>query len=165
VNSHKVDLDLRGNPGGLLTSVIDVTSAFLEKGVIVVEQFGDGREQVFNATGDYLDLKVPLVVLVDETSASASELMAGALQDHQVATIIGETTLGKGTVQTWASLVNGGGVRLTIARWLTPNRNWIHEKGVTPDLIVEWTPESYDDPNDPQLAAALDFLTSQVKQK
>lgn len=155
-------IDLRGNPGGLLNSAIDVTSAFVKDGVILIEQFGDGRQQELDATGEYGGVKVPIVVLVDESSASASELMAGALQDHKIATIIGETTLGKGTVQTWAGLVNGGGLRLTIARWLTPNGNWIHEKGITPDIVVEWTPQSFDDPDDPQLAAALDYMKSLV---
>ncbi len=157
-------LDLRGNPGGLLISAIDVASAFLEDGVVSIEDFGDGVEQTLNVNGHYTGLIVPMVVLVDETSASASELVAGALQDHGRATVIGETTFGKGTVQTWNELSNGGGVRLTIARWLTPNRHWIHEQGITPDITVEWTPESYDDPNDLQLRAAEDFLTSLASQ-
>lgn len=152
--------DLRGNPGGLLNSAIDVASAFIKTGPILIEDFGNGNEQTFNATGNYSGVKVPMVVLVDESSASASELVAGALQDRERATIIGETTLGKGTVQTWRDLANGGGVRLTIARWLTPNHNWIHGAGITPDVIVEWTPVSFDDPTDPQLSAALDYLLS-----
>lgn len=151
-------LDLRGNPGGLLNSAIDVTSAFVRDGTILIEDFGDANEQVFDATGNFLNVSVPIVVLVDETSASASEIVAGALQDRGIAKIVGEVTLGKGTVQMWRELVNGGGLRLTIARWLTPNRNWIHDQGITPDIIVEWTPESFDDPNDPQLAAALEHL-------
>jgi|FLYN01.1.fsa_nt_gi carboxyl-terminal processing protease len=154
--------DLRGNPGGLLNSAIDIASAFLEDGVILIEDFGDGQEQTLNVNGNFSGVTVPLVVLVDETSASASELVAGALQDQGRATIIGETTFGKGTVQTWHALSNGGGVRLTIARWLTPNRHWIHEQGITPDIIVEWTPESYNDPNDIQLFAAQHYLESLV---
>jgi carboxyl-terminal processing protease len=84
------------------------------------------------------------------------------MQDTGAATIIGETTLGKGTVQTWRTLTNGGGIRLTIARWLTPNRSWIHGLGITPDIVIEWTPESFDDPYDPQLAAALTYLETQA---
>jgi carboxyl-terminal processing protease len=156
-------LDLRGNPGGLLSSAINVGSAFIKEGVILYEDFGDGREQVFNADGSYSDIIVPIVVLVDETSASASELIAGALQDRNVATIIGETTFGKGTVQSWHGLVNGGGVRLTIARWLTPDRHWIHDQGVTPDISVEWNPEDPNDPNDLQIEAALDYFGSLVE--
>lgn len=154
--------DLRGNPGGLLNSAIDVASAFLEEGAILIEDFGDGQEQILDVNGNFSDVTVPMVVLVDETSASASELVAGAFQDHRRATIIGEVTFGKGTVQTWHELANGGGIRLTIARWLTPNRHWIHEQGITPDIMVEWTPESYSDPNDLQLLVAQNYLVSRV---
>lgn len=151
-------IDFRGNPGGLLTSAISVASAFIENGPILIEDFGSSREQIFRANGTYLDLDMPLVVLVDERSASASELVAGALQDTGVATIIGEATFGKGTVQTVQELVNGGGLRLTVARWLTPNRHWIHGAGITPDIVVEWNPDSFDDPDDPQLASAVNHL-------
>lgn len=154
-------LDFRGNPGGLLTSAVEVASAFVEEGPILIEDFGD-REQIFRANGSYTELDIPLVILVDERSASASELVAGALQDSGGATIIGETTFGKGTVQTIQELVNGGGIRLTIARWLTPNRNWIHGAGITPDIIVEWEPETFDDPDDPQLQAAVEHLQSLI---
>lgn len=157
-NRDGLIVDFRGNPGGLLNSAIDVASAFIAEGPILIEDFGAGNEEILSANGRFSDIQVPIVVLVDETSASASELVAGAMQDTNTATIIGETTLGKGTVQTWRTLTNGGGVRLTIARWLTPNRNWIHGLGITPDIIVEWTPESFDDTNDPQLAAALTHL-------
>lgn len=155
-------VDFRDNPGGLLNSAIDVASAFIEEGTIVTEAFSDDDEIVFDATGNYADVRVPIVVLVNEGSASASELVAGAMQDAGVATIIGETTFGKGTVQTWHELVNGGGVRLTIARWLTPSGRWIHENGVEPDITVEWTPVSYDDDQDLQLSAALEFLQDMV---
>lgn len=154
--------DLRGNPGGLLTSAIDISSAFIENGTILIEDFGENRDEiVFEATGDFSGIAVPLIVLVDETSASASELVSGALQDTDNAIIIGETTLGKGTVQTWRSLSNGGGLRLTIARWLTPERNWIHGAGVTPDIVIDWDPENgseFGGPNDPQLSAAIEYL-------
>jgi carboxyl-terminal processing protease len=150
--------DLRDNPGGLLSSAIDIASAFVPEGPVVIEAFGDGREQVFEADGTYADLGVPVVVLVNEASASASELVAGALQDTDNAYIIGETTLGKGTVQQWLPLQNDAGLRLTIARWLTPDRRWIHLEGITPDEIIEWAPTIYEDPNDPQLEAAVDWL-------
>ncbi|MBC7812311.1 MAG: S41 family peptidase [Burkholderiales bacterium] len=159
-------LDFRGNPGGLLLSAVDVASAFMEDGVVLIEQFGDGSEQVFNSSGDHSDIVTPMVVLVDEGSASASELVAGALQDSGRATIIGETTVGKGTVQSWHELVNGGGIRLTIARWLTPNRHWIHHQGITPDIVIEWTPESYEEmglpESDLQLESAITFLESEA---
>jgi carboxyl-terminal processing protease len=151
-------LDFRDNPGGYLNSAVDVASAFIREGTIVTEAFSEQDQRVFEATGDFADVQVPIVVLVNEGSASASELVAGAMQDRGVATIMGMTTFGKGTVQTWHDLINGGGVRLTIARWLTPNGQWIHENGIQPDIVVEWTPESYDDPNDIQLDAAIEFL-------
>ncbi len=151
--------DLRGNPGGLLSSAVDIASAFIQDGVILYEDFGGNRdEQTFNATGAYAGVSAPIVVLVDENSASASELVAGAMQDNGVATIMGQVTFGKGTVQTWQELVNGGGIRLTIARWLTPERNWIHEQGVTPDIVVDPAPEGSPEDFDPQLEAALEFL-------
>jgi carboxyl-terminal processing protease len=158
-------LDLRGNGGGYLNSAVEVASAFLVEGQLVLtEDFGERGQQVYEASSDNLNLGIPIVILVDETSASASELVSGAWQDHGVAVIIGEVTLGKGTVQTWRELVNGGGIRLTVARWLTPNGNWIHGVGITPDIIVEWTPENFDDvgnpETDPQLAAALDYFAS-----
>src|SRR5690606_27702881 len=89
-------IDFRGNPGGLLTSAINVASAFIKEGTILIEDFGNSREQVFQANGTYRELGIPLVVLVDERSASASELVAGALQDTGAATIVGEPTFGKG---------------------------------------------------------------------
>ena len=161
-NSSGLILDLRGNPGGLLSSAVNVASAFIDDGVVLIEDFGDGTEQVFNANGTSLGLEVPIVVLVDERSASASELVAGAWQDNESATIIGTTTFGKGTVQTQSELINGGAVRLTIARWITPNRNWIHDLGVTPDIIIEWEREERNEnpDDDPQLDAAIDYIES-----
>ncbi len=151
--------DLRDNPGGLLSSAIDVGSAFIKSGTIVIEDFGKGKQNTYDANGNYADITVPIVVLVNENSASASELVSGALQDHHIATILGAQTFGKGTVQTWHPLNNGGGVRLTIARWLTPDGHWIHKQGITPDIKVDWKPTTFD-PNqpDPQLNAAVKFL-------
>lgn len=157
-NRQGIILDLRGNPGGLLSSAIEVGSAFIEKGEpILIEEFGGERGEIaFRATGETSDIQVPVILLIDENSASASELIAGALQDYSLATLIGETTFGKGTVQSWRGISNGGGISLTVARWLTPNRNWIQGQGVTPDIIVEWTPDpELEDEFDPQLAAAL----------
>lgn len=151
-------IDFRGNPGGLLDSAISVGSLLVDEGTLVTEDFGT-REVELAAQGNAIALDIPVVLLVDETSASASELVAGAWQDYGVATIVGETTFGKGTVQTWHTLVNGGGVRITIARWLTPQGNWIHEQGVTPDVTVEWNPVTdAEAESDIQLEAALDVL-------
>lgn len=157
-------LDVRGNPGGLLSTAIDIASAFIKDGTVLVEDFGGGNAQTFSANGNYIGISIPMVLLVDQNSASASELLAGALQDNHRATIVGVTTFGKGTVQTWQPLVNGGGVRLTIARWLTPDGNWIHEQGITPDVIVEWPQEDRDPDNDPQLNAAIEQLLQPTTQ-
>jgi carboxyl-terminal processing protease len=160
-NRRGLILDLRDDPGGLLSSAIDIASAFIKEGVVVTEAFSDDNQETYNANGDYADIQVPIAVLVNGGSASASELLAGALQDRDIATIIGTTTLGKGTVQNWQSLVNGGGVRLTIAKWLTPNGRWIHEEGITPDITVEWQNQTFaPGEDDPQLDAAVQFLES-----
>jgi carboxyl-terminal processing protease len=150
--------DLRGNPGGLLSSAIDVGSAFIEDGVVLYESFGDGSEEVFEANGDFAGINVPIVVLVNEGSASASELVSGAMQDRGVATVIGEVTFGKGTVQTLQPLSNNGALRITIARYLLPSRRWIHDVGVTPDIIVPYDPAVDGVDIDPQLDAALEFF-------
>ncbi|MCS6834644.1 MAG: S41 family peptidase [Anaerolineae bacterium] len=165
VNNRKgLIFDLRGNPGGYLNTAVEVGSMFIKDGVILYEALGNGQEEIFNAQGGFLDVRVPIVVLVDESSASASELIAGAMKDRGVAWLIGETTFGKGTVQTVQPLSNGGALRLTIARWLTPNRNWIHDFGVTPDQIVEYDPERglIQDGSeiDPQIQAAIDYILS-----
>lgn len=153
--------DIRGNPGGTLASAIDIGSAFIEDGVLLRQVARDHNEEVTRTSGGYADIDVPIVVLVDETSASASEVLAGAMQDYGVATIIGETTFGKGTVQNIPPLSNGGGLRITVRRWLTPNGHWIHEQGIRPNIIVEWNPETDEDKaTDEQLQAAIDFLES-----
>ncbi len=150
--------DLRGNPGGLLSSAIDVASAFIPDGVVLYEAFGDGSEQVFESNGDFAGITVPIVVLVNEGSASASELVSGAMQDRGVATLIGEVTFGKGTVQTLQPLSNNGALRITIARYLLPTRRWIHEVGVTPDIVIPYDPATDGLDIDPQLDAALEFF-------
>lgn len=159
-NRNGLIFDLRDNPGGLLSSAIDVGSIFIEDGVLVYESFGDGREEEFDVTGEFENVTVPIVVLVNEGSASASELVSGAMQDYEVATILGEVTFGKGTVQNVQPLSNGGGLRLTIARYLLPSRRWIHDVGVTPDIIVEYNPVEDGTDVDPQLNAALNLITT-----
>lgn len=158
-NSNGLIFDLRGNPGGLLSVAIDVGSAFIEEGPILYEVFGDGREEIFEANGNFAGVQVPIVVLVDEGSASASELVSGAMQDLELATLIGETTFGKGTVQTLRPLSNEGALRITVARYLLPTRRWIHDVGVEPDILVEYDP--FEDETDLQLEAALEFLGAQ----
>ena len=161
-NANGLIFDIRNNPGGTLASAIAIGSAFIEDGVLLRQVSRDQSEEVTRASGGYIDIDVPIVVLVDETSASAAEVIAGAMQDYGVATIIGETTFGKGTVQNLPKLSNGGCLRITVRRWLTPNGHWIHKHGITPDIIVEWDPteHSRDGGEDPQLAAAIRFLES-----
>ena len=156
--------DIRNNPGGTLASAIEIGSAFIEDGVLLRQVARDHSEEVTRATGGFANIKVPIVVLVDQTSASASEVIAGAMQDHGVAAIMGETTFGKGTVQNLPpKLSNGGCLRITVRRWLTPNGHWIHEQGITPDIIVERNPggdDSDDAEYDAQLAAAIAHIES-----
>ncbi len=153
-------LDLRGNPGGFLDTAIDVTSQFLPRGTLVMrEQFGDGREVLYDAEGGGLATEIPLVVLIDKGSASASEIVAGAIQDHARGTLVGETSYGKGSVQNWHALRGeNGAVRVTIARWYTPDGRTIHELGITPDVTVALTEEDHAAGNDPQLDAAVQEL-------
>jgi len=152
-------VDLRGNPGGFVTAARDIASQFLADGTIFWEQDAQGNqtETRVEAGGAATDPSVRLVVLVDGGSASASEIVAGALQDRERATIVGTTTYGKGTVQQWTQLEGDhGGFRLTIARWLTPNKTWVHGKGIEPDVIVTAQPERPGE--DPVLDAALEVL-------
>ncbi|HEX9094199.1 MAG TPA: S41 family peptidase [Coriobacteriia bacterium] len=151
-------LDLRGNPGGLLRSAVQVSSLFVESGVIVrVDERGKPEQQEF-AVGDLATTK-PLVLLVDGNSASASEIVAGALQDYARATIVGETTFGKGSVQTIRDLSNGGAVKFTTAHYLTPKKRVINKKGVTPDVISPMDPKlQADKKTDTQLTKAAEVL-------
>ena len=153
-------VDLRGNPGGFVTAARDIASQFLADGTIFWEQDAQGNqtETRVEPGGAATDPAIRLVVLVDGGSASASEIVAGALQDRGRATIVGSTTYGKGTVQQWTQLEGDhGGFRLTIARWLTPNKTWIHGTGIEPDVVVTAQPEQPGD--DPALDAALEVLS------
>jgi carboxyl-terminal processing protease len=152
-------LDLRGNPGGYLESAIDVASQFIGDGTVMIERFGDGREEVHSARRGGLATDLPLVVLVNEGSASASEIVAGAVQDTSRGTLVGEITYGKGTVQVSNPLPDDGGVvKLTIARWLTPEGRNVQGAGLAPDIAVTLTEEDRAAGRDPQLAAALEHL-------
>ncbi|HCC78179.1 MAG: hypothetical protein A2X25_04755 [Chloroflexi bacterium GWB2_49_20] len=152
-------LDLRNNGGGYLTTAIEVASEFIGDGVIMYEQYGDGTRQTYNAESGGLATDIPMVVLVNEGSASASEIVAGAMQDRGRAQLVGVTTYGKGSVQNWIPLTDDqGAVRVTIAKWLTPNERTIHKLGLTPDVVVERTTEDYKAGLDPQLDAAIELL-------
>ena len=153
-------LDLRGDPGGYVTAARAIASEFVASGPIFWEQDADGVTNETDATGDGIatDPSIKLVVLVDKGSASASEIVAGALQDTKRATIAGETSFGKGTVQQWIPLQNGSALKLTIAKWLTPDKHWIHHVGIVPDVPVA-TPADASPTNDPVLDKAVELLT------
>lgn len=155
-------VDLRGNPGGYLNTAIEVVSQFIPEGVVMVERFGDGRERTFEAEGGGLATRIPLVVLIDKGSASASEIVAGAVKDRGRGTLVGETSFGKGSVQQSHTLSDGGAVRITIARWLTPNGTWIHEEGIEPDIAIELTEDDRAADRDPQLDRAVELLRGQA---
>ncbi len=158
----KLILDLRGNPGGYLEGAVGIASYFLPLGKTVVrESFGgDAKEVVYRSSGkEFSEFSSDrFVVLVDGGSASASEILAGALKEHGVATIIGAQTFGKGSVQELVELEGGASLKVTVARWLTPNGLSISEGGLTPDITVERTADDRTENKDPQLDAALEFL-------
>ena len=160
--SKKLVIDLRGNPGGYLDAAVDIASHFLPKGMTVVtEDFDNKEENQEHVSLGYNDLPkgTKAVVLIDGGSASASEIFAGALQDHKVATLIGTKSFGKGSVQTLIDL-GGGSLKITIARWVTPAGHWIMGNGVTPDIIVPFTQSDVVAKRDPQMTRAIDFLTN-----
>ncbi len=152
-------LDLRSNPGGLLSEAVSVSSLFIDKGPVVIERLKGGEDKTFNAEhGLKLKKDVPLVVMVNGGSASASEIVAGAVQDVERGVVIGAQSFGKGSVQLPHSLSDGSELRVTIAEWLTPSGRQIHGEGITPDIVVEMTIEDFEQELDPQLDAALEYL-------
>lgn len=158
-NPKGLILDLRYNSGGYLDVAIDVISQFISEGVVMYEQQGNGEEIPYDAKPGGLATEIPLVVLINEGSASASEITAGAIQDFHRGTLVGVTTYGKGSVQNWIPLENDqGAVRITIARWLTPDHHQINEAGLTPDVEVQFTQADADAGIDPQLNKAIEIL-------
>jgi carboxyl-terminal processing protease len=158
-NPKGLILDLRGNPGGWLHEAILATGVYLPSNELVLtERMKDGTEREFETTERPVAPDIPMVVLVDGGSASASEIVAGALQDHDRAVLIGEKTFGKGSVQLPHELSNGAELRITIARWFTPNDRAIHGEGLEPDITVELTLDDMDAELDPQLDRAIEYL-------
>ncbi len=156
----KLILDLRGNPGGYVTAARSVASQFIDTGVIFWEQDARGAQVSTDVLPDGVatDPGLDIVCLIDGGTASASEIVAGALQDTKRATLVGQTSFGKGTVQQWQELTGeGGAFKLTIARWLTPDKRWIHDVGLTPDVAVE-VPADLPPGEDPTLDKALEVL-------
>lgn len=158
-------LDLRNNGGGFLSTSVEVASQFVGEGVVLYEQYGDGTKTTYDVIpgGLATDKNIPMVVLINEGSASASEIVAGALQDLGRAKLVGVTSYGKGSVQNWIPLSgDNGAVRITIAKWLTPNGNTIHEIGLTPDVTVELTADDVTAKRDPQLDKAVEVLLETI---
>ncbi|HBQ50441.1 TPA: S41 family peptidase [Candidatus Daviesbacteria bacterium] len=157
-NPNGVILDVRNNPGGYLDGAVFVTSEFLEGGDVVLQEDGQGKKQAFKVNREGNLLTIPLIVLINKGSASASEIVAGALQDRERAKLVGEQSFGKGTIQEAEELEKGAGIHITVARWLTPNGKWVNEtKGLKPDVIIEM-PKDAKDNQDPQLDKALELL-------
>jgi carboxyl-terminal processing protease len=156
----KVILDLRGNPGGYLESSVNVASLWLDNKTVLQEKRGNVVIKTFKSEGQSPLLGIPTVVLIDEGSASASEIVAGALHDNNAATLIGVKSFGKGSVQNTQPLKNGALLKVTTARWFTPNGKNIDKEGIKPDQTVERTEDDFKADRDPQLDAA----TSKLKQ-
>ena len=159
-SADRIILDLRNNPGGFLEVAVDIAGWFLERGqVVVVEDFGEEeRETIYKARGNGRLGSYPLVILMNQGSASASEILAGALRDHKEVLIVGEKSFGKGSVQELESLSGEASLKVTVANWLTPQGNHITDVGLEPDVEVVKTQEDFDQELDPQLDKALELV-------
>ena len=161
-NVDSIVLDMRGNPGGYLDGAVYIASEFLPKGSLVVKQeFADKPTETYLTKREGKLLSIPLVVLVNEGSASAAEIVAGALRDYKRATLVGEKTFGKGSVQQAIDLKDGAGVHVTISKWILPKGDWIHQKGIEPKTVVKnEIPEgnTLTKENDLQLKKAIEIV-------
>lgn len=158
--AKKIILDLRNNPGGYLDVAQNIAGWFLEKGeVVTIEESGPQKEQKpYETKGPSGLLSYPVVVLINQGSASASEILAGALRDNRGIILIGEKTFGKGSIQELVELREGSSLKITIAKWLTPKGELISDIGLEPDIEVEMTDEDYEQEKDPQLDKALEII-------
>lgn len=152
-----VVLDLRNNPGGFLEGAVYIASEFLDGGDVVLQENSQGERIAFKVNRNGKLTKLSLVALINKGSASASEIVAGALQDRKRAKLVGEKTFGKGTIQEAEDLPGGTGIHITVAKWLTPNGRWVNDtSGLEPDVTIEGDKE--DDTKDPQLDKAIELL-------
>lgn len=158
VSPDGIVLDLRNNPGGFLDTAVSVAGEWVSKDVIVVEKYSDGKKDEYKSEGAGRLAGIPTAVLVNGGSASASEIVAGALQDYGKASIIGEQTFGKGSVQDYHEFSDGSALKLTIALWFTPKGRSIDKQGITPDSKVKMTDADFENDRDPQLDEALRTL-------
>ena len=159
----KLVLDLRGNPGGYLEAAVDMASWFLPADkVIVSEDYGGGKSpDVYKSKGyNIFNNNLKMVILVDQGTASAAEILSGALSEHGIAKLVGQKTFGKGSVQELLPLTNDASLKVTVARWLTPKGRSISQEGITPDVVASTTPDDVVAGKDPQMEAALKLLTN-----
>jgi carboxyl-terminal processing protease len=164
--SDKLILDLRGNPGGYLDSAIDISSWFLPSGkTVVTEDYGNNLEsKTYRSLGyDVFPENLKFIILIDGGSASASEIVAGAMQDYKKAILVGTQSYGKGSVQELVNITPDTILKITVAKWLTPNGVSISEKGLTPDYIVKYTEKDYENKMDPQMDKAVELLNNWPK--
>lgn len=157
-NAKGIILDVRNNGGGLLTTAVDVSGLWLNNKVVVKEKEGDRTKSELRSGNNPILEGVPTKVLINEGSASASEILAGALRDHGAAELVGEKTFGKGSVQELIELPGGGRLKVTVARWFTPKDKNIDKEGIKPAIKVELTPEDFNQDRDPQKAKAIELL-------
>ena len=156
-------IDLRNNPGGYLDTAIEISSEWVEEGIVVVEQYNEDRKIDHLARGRARLKTIPTIVLINQGSASASEILSGALKDYGLATLVGMQTFGKGSVQTLDKLSDGSSLKITVAKWLTPNGVSINDDGIAPDYEVDLTLEDYNNNVDPQLDKAVSILNGEVE--
>jgi len=157
--AKRIVLDMRDNPGGFLETAVDIAGWFLKRGeIVVIEDFGeDEMSKEYKAKGNARFSSYPIVVLINEGSASASEILAGALKDNRGVLLVGKRSFGKGSVQELEQL-DDSSLKVTVANWLTPKGSLITGKGLEPDIMVEMTEEDYDQERDPQLDKAIEVL-------
>lgn len=158
-------LDLRNNPGGYLDAAVDVASEYIKDGTVLIEkrkENGKKEEYKANGKGLFTDTNIPMVVLINGGSASASEIVAGALQDYSRATLIGEKSFGKGSVQTVENLGEGTTLHLTIAHWFTPKERSINKEGLKPDIEATLSDDDYKNDRDPQMEKAINYLKEKL---
>ena len=160
-------IDVRYNPGGMVTAVVQILDDILPEGTVVYTEDKNGNRQDYTSSGD-THLDYPIAVLINGESASASEILAGAVKDYQYGTLIGTTTFGKGIVQTIFPLENGDAVKLTTAKYFTPKGNYIHGVGIGPDIELEYEyldkdATSYDEAYDNQIQKAIEVLKDKIQ--
>lgn len=162
-NFKGVILDVRNNPGGYLTDAVFIASEFLKNGVVVIQEDGDKKQTPLSVNRTGLLTNIPVLVLINKGSASASEIVSGALRDHNRAKLVGEKSFGKGTIQQAEDVDGGASVHITVAKWLTPNQTWVHQKGLEPDIKVDFDASASAKTKDPiqgdnQLQKAIQTL-------